>query len=565
MTALRALLICGGDPEMAGFGAVCAIHAVLRERLASSRPDIFALSDIPLDCAFDADALSRIDAALHHESHHNTMMRWAPLAIQQVVWRFHRYWQYKERIGIWLKGTGATFLKVSSGSDVDLVFAARAVCRSMGIALEIGDGLTDPPTSLASFLVPHDLPEPGELSWDIVIKALAAWRRWRGEFIQYQPTGHFNGYGFAAHPWTWRTTVSLAAQVRSYFGRKFFGGVASRMPSRPSIREDVSFHLNPASWPGFDDCDLTVINSLWHEFAERYPVAHIDKLYAKLVVFLEKSKVRRIIVQQDTLTSARLLARAARACGVWCDYLPHGLIWERFSPSTETEFSPQRILAWNESSREAFDSRGLRAAVVSHPSNLAETCDLRRGNLRPLNIASLRILVLLPEWIWTSPAGRPDCHEADFVEICRGLRKVGIDRVVCKSHWVVDGLDDVRQGRLTEAADFAAVGVQFLDSRTKSSALFPEFDLVILPNTTGIIECLRSGIPLVVFRGRLKESATVAGFGLPVAETAEELAQLVSDYPFDNYEESRNNCIASLRAGPHPLAPALDPVWTGKA
>lgn len=557
----KLLIACGeiGEPPaidefIIALGTQQALHMRRRGYVVPS------LFDIPLDTSLDRDLLLRLDRGLHREATANPAFKWLPLALQQLVWRFFRYHQYRKRLAILIEHERPDNLIISSNLDSDLSFAANAECRKTGLKLSLRHGPKDNESSQAPFLSPYDLIEANELDPKILSTLRAHSYHHCGIRTLYQPCGYFNSETYPAETFLWRTTISTIAQLSRYAIRKITGAdpVPMNIPD-VFILQNLSVPLNPSFWEGFDADDLRAIYSFVYPFLIRYPANHLDLVYERLSYFLNASHVERVVIQQDTLMSARLISHACHAIGIRSDYLPHGYIMEELSPSTESPFSPNRILAWNEASRSEFQCLNLNATVVTHPSNSVSLFPKR--NL-PRDLASSKILAILPEWIWVSHGVRMDCLENYFDEICQSLNKFGVTRINAKLHWINNNkklnIDQIRRCILERVATYRGISCRVLDSSLKSWNIIQEHDFVIVGHTTGIYECMRSSTPFIIYRGMIERAQGIGAYAFPTANNVHELTSAIQNYDSNRLNNVFAACALSLRQGPHPLDSALN-------
>ena len=549
--------MCGRtESDLGRFDYVVPLGTLNRAEFGASSVES-ALLDVQMS-GLDRHILVRIDTALLAEAAANQALRWAPLALQHVQYRFVYYYQYKLRILRLLRERSVRHLVLTSALDTDLVFAAQAACAYLDIPLEVMEEAYDPPSSVLSFLASYDLPPIGALSNDVAV-TMAAWmQRRRGMRVLYQPHPNLGGpTARGAAPFTWSRSVGVAHGIRHGVNRRLTGSPAPSFVSFDThIDRSAAMTLDPDLWQGFDEWDLTALNSALLYFRARYPVEHLDLLYEKLQRFLTRSGAGRVVLNADITASGRLLAAAARSLGLQADFLPHGVVWEHLTPSTEGAFHPQRVLAWNPPSRERYGSHDINSITVSHPINQGPVVGTRP---LPSDLSGMRVLVMPPEWVGLSFDGRPDCFESDLLEATRGLALLGVRSITVKYHHAHPTALDAKEGAIARLRPFAPLNLNTIASHHSVPQLLADgsFDFAVIGPTTGILEASRSGTPFIAFRAFMETAGLFDGFPLPQADSAEELENAIRTYNTDDAVGQCRLLHESLNLGPHPLAASL--------
>jgi hypothetical protein len=548
----KALLCCGPWSEAFGdFDEIWSLGPLVERRLLSQGFRSRNLFDVELP-DLDQSLRLRVESGLEAEAARGGVSAWADIAVQHVHWRFVRYYQYRLRLERLVSETRVTNLVVSSRDDRDLIQACEAICNQLHIGLEWQDNSCDPPSSLLSFLASYDLPQDVTALENCASRLLALYYRYKKINVFYQPYNNLRASYPAAAVLTWRRSIFFPG---SGLPELAYGRSRSLVNLHTPINEHHEVSFNPESWRGFDSYDLVVLSSAFSYFRRRYSKLTIDHIFACVQKFFKWTRVNRVVLNSDNTCTTRLLAKAAKSQGIYVDYMPHGLIQEDMSLQTRTNCGADRILAWNAASAAAFAHRGNCAKVISHPSNAG--CVARKRAL-PVNLSTMRVLIMLPEWVVLSFTGRPDCFERDLLDVMASLRRLDVRSVQVKCHDSNKTVLDAKLAMLEAIRQYAPIDFKVIDSKVDAQQLYEQFDLAIIGPTTGLLEASRSSTPFVGFRAMMRKAALFNGFNLPYADTVEELLQCIQSYDVNAVDTQCQRLSESLRTGVHPFSVALD-------
>lgn len=548
----KVLLCCGKLSQLEEvYDEVWSLGVLAKRRLELQGVPSQNLFDLTLE-DLDMDLRIRIEAGLKAEAASSKALAWAEIAYQHVHWRFVRYYQYRLRIEQLIDEKQVSHLTVSSQADGDLTHACVAACDTRGISLDFLNGKCDRPSSLLSFLAAYDLPNNVSALEVLIMPLLALYYRLKGVRVFYQPYNNLaDGYPDAA-ALTWRRSVCFPGFS---LPEDRLSGLRSLLNLRTSIRSNHAAIFNPALWFGFDAYDLDVLSSAFSYFQQRYESIKLDRLYACCRRFFSWSGAQRMVLNSDNTCTTRLLSKAARVEGLQVDYLPHGLIIEDLSLKTKSDCGVDRVLSWNAASAAAYGQRGSLAVAITHPANVGE---VMRKRALPPDLATLRVLILPPEWVGLSFVSRPDCFERDLLDIMEALSELGIIKAQVKCHNSVKAVLDAKLAMLDAIRPYASIDFDVLDSHVSTQQLYERFDLVIIGPTTGLLEASRSSTPFVGFRVLKEKAGLLDGFQLPTANSVSELISVIQNYSVDSVDRDCIRINASLTAGELPFSKRLD-------
>jgi hypothetical protein len=543
------LILCGeSTAPLHQYENIAVINVFLLDTLRKN--GIGAVDLFGIDSEIDEVKVTHeIDFRLHQEAETCAQMFWAPLALERTVRRYLHYLQFKRRIEKWLGGQIPTSLVISSGWDKDLVTAARVICKARGISLVVHNGSFDLYTGLQPFISAEMLPSNGDISSPFLIKMCGWWTRLRHVLVFYEPysnlpTDHLNAEAFR---W-WKSIATL---------RYLYKHSKALFRLRESAHGDLDLSiyinpcdpdiLNPSVWSAFSSDERQAINSGMHNFRSKHSDDHLDQIYIALKSFFRTSKAQRLIVLDGQLSHNRMLIYAAKKSEMYVDLLPHGLTAEDYTRTTEGPFSPDRVLAWNEASRDRYRESGMNAITVSHERNRSWADPIHR-EAKP--IKTMNVLVLLS----SSVPLQLDALERDFLDMHAALEVLGVERVKWKSHNAGPKIANVRNFTLQRLEQILALKMEFVEPGLDAQQLMRGFDMVVMAGpTSGIFEAARFGIPFVVFGGQLERVGSLDGVVIPRADSKDELVEVIRDF---DYKAHRTLCIVlrdSLIAGKDPF------------
>ncbi|MBF0238671.1 MAG: hypothetical protein HQM12_13270 [SAR324 cluster bacterium] len=534
---------------------VAVLSPFRRRDLLHAGIHCISLFDIALSDSDNHSLCQKLDDNLQQEHKENPVLKWAPLAFCNVYFRFIYYYQFKQRLTLWLASIQVKKLILSSGEDAELLLAARSVCEQNAIELDILLGPLDDfsCTRSSHFYLTHDLPLSEDLdsSWfSSLIQHI--WRLFALEKVLVQPYGNLPLNNLPVIPFKWIYVTG----IRSILGRRwnklkdlFFH---KPMTTQISIWQDFVYSsekdpllLNASIWKNFDYYDRIVINSTLSLFYKTYSIKHLDALLNRAIKFIQIARIRKIILMHDYVPSSRFLCIAGHKAGIVVENLPHGVIWEACSPQTGSDFSPDIMLAWNDHSKNQFSQYGSASISVSHPRNQIDNQPLKRIQK---NIHEFKVLVLLGSRIIPSLAQRMDCFESDFLEIWQGLKKTGIEHITVKYHNSSSAITARMAHSVKMLETDCRQTLVILDPAIDARTIMHDYDFVIVcACTTGILEVMQSGIPLIIFRGYIDQCGILNSFNLPDVYTAKDLSNLLKNYPYTLYQTQFKACRDSLQ------------------
>lgn len=502
--------------------------------------------------ALDAALRTRVEDGLGNAAVAHADLRWAPLALQQVLWPLARHCWVKECARAMLRTYRPARCVLSSGDDEDIVLAVRAVAAEEHIAVEVRDGPYDGTSSSLRKEVPYGIPLRLDPAWFHALhwRVVAALHRTRVLIESYPNIRR------ATFPDGWlRMSVPRAVAFLTLVRMRL--RVACGRPGKwITVQGELSTHAelprDPAVlWPTWPPDERAIAAQALAQFASTYAPAHLDAAAARCAAMLAACRPQRIVLAVDQLDADRLLAMAAHARGVAVDYLPHGNIYEDQSGrARHASWDADRVLAWNAASCNTFRRLGWDAVAVRHPTT--QVIPVPRARL-PENRATWTVLLLLPEWLYVSLGGREDCAMAWLVDAYNGLTALGVAgvRIHVKYHETagVRIAEDAKAVHVRRARELLGMEFQVLDSALRVAEVMQSYDLVVTGPTTGIFEAVLRGVPVVLFGDGFERIGALDGASLPHARTARDLPVALAAHDGDAMDAPYTQLAHAFQSG----------------
>ena len=242
-----------------------------------------------------------------------------------------------------------------------------------------------------------------------------------------------------------------------------------------------------------------------------------------------------------------MLIYAAKKSQMNVDLLPHGLTFEDYTRTTDGPFSPDRVLAWNEASRDRYRQLGMNSITISHERNRSWLDPIHR-EAKP--IKTMNVLVLLS----SSVPLQLDAFERMFLDMHAALEVLGVEQAKWKSHNAGPMITKIQNFTIQRLEQTLAVKLEVIEASLDAQQLMSGFDIVVMAGpTSGIFEAARFGIPFVVFGGQIERAGCLDGFMIPHADSKDELVEAIRDF---DYKAHQTLCIAlrdSLNTGKDPF------------
>ena len=521
---------------------VCSLRAAPTLLLNdfTDRGDVGALADIRF---FDA-----LDDSLLDESLVNREMRWAPLAYLHVQLRMSRFLTLRRAFGNLVSNLQPVGLTISSAADVDLLKAAESAARKAGIDFRVESGVSQQLTNANYRSTPFSIPrgvQSRAVTW------LIAWGC------------RLAGLGGGIHSSSPEHLVGTDAAVRRMKPHLYVDALGSvlakfRAPSHPQLmlENDIALSASPPIrlksplWQRhFDDVEMGFIACILAYVFRVYANTVIDRVYTNLHLYLEIVRPERVVMSHDKIDFYRLIAYACNQIKIPVAYQPHGIVFEDYSGHwRQNPFSPSLILGWSQLSCAGYAALGWPVERTLFGPFRRE-----RSPYRPLaaRAADWKVLCLLPEWLCGSQEGREDCFLEDLFQTVEGLRRAGagVGQVHFKFHRGPPQNANLKAHAMERAQDFLGTRLTVLDPAISTANILGHYDLIVLSITTGIFEAIFAGIPVVIFGLWTNRACGIRAQGLPAAETAKGLSQVLSTYDNASIERIYGKIAASLSQG----------------
>ncbi|OVE81677.1 hypothetical protein BVY03_03490 [bacterium K02(2017)] len=211
----KLLFYCGPCKlDFKEFDSICTIDVVAKRDLEKLGINSHIIFDFTLSKELNRKIELALDQALHAESQKHEKSKWFPLALQQVHWKYNKYYQYRLRLEQWIDKYKPQEIIITSPKEIDLCFALKALCEKKNIKLEIKDEPYKNYTgSISSLLQPYDLPELDSLDSDIIINAWAIYYKLTKTEVLFQNCGYLSTNGYNAKQFSWGKAITSGDKI----------------------------------------------------------------------------------------------------------------------------------------------------------------------------------------------------------------------------------------------------------------------------------------------------------------------------------------------------------------
>jgi hypothetical protein len=308
-----------------------------------------------------------------------------------------------------------------------------------------------------------------------------------------------------------------------------------------------NFILKKYLWKNYDENELSVINSGLNEFFKAHNLKKIDRIASALKLFFSASGIKRLIIIDSQIAHCRLLAFSARSSSVFVDYLPHGIVTEDHTTSTQTLFSPHRVLAWNEAAQKKYKSYGISSIAISHPRNLKHEIKKITNELLPVN--RRRFLALFS----CNDSISLDAMERDCLDISQGLKELNAS-LCWKLHNTGSLLYEVRMSIINRLENILNTSIDLLNPSLDTADIFKEYDFIIIGRlTSAIYEAAQLRIPFIVYKGDLERMGAFDGINIPCVSSIIDLKKGIEEFDMHSFVDTCQKIDNSLVCNKSPF------------
>ncbi|MBI2552410.1 hypothetical protein HYW17_03885 [Candidatus Uhrbacteria bacterium] len=550
-------ILCGEvDCSLDGFTAIVTWCPIRYHGLKRDGVENYLFSDFSpgneKGKVMDIELHEKIDQCLHDESRSNPRLKWAPLALQQVKWRLSRYCWLKECLRKMMREFNSTSVTISSDKDVEMVAATVAVAKEMNILCKIGNGVLDQTTTNILYRqAPYGIPRAYDPWWFFAL-------RWRISSLSRPQKVFIETYGNLTKLPKNFLVFRLARSIGFLSALKKKLRRILHIPQPETLVDldntmdtGVPMLIQDSIWSLFSSDERVLINHILTRFFDRYKARILDRVVERVRYIFKVMKPKCYVGATDQNDLNRFLYAAAKQEGVDTAYLPHGVVWESYlgKKRLDSPFQPDRVLAWSCSSEEEFEKIKWPSLTIRHPQ-----FQNKSQPLRPLssNRAQWKVFVFIPEWYGVSLAGREDCAIVDFIEIYNGLRTAGVageNILVSFHHSSIKAVMDAKHQGFQRLQDELEMEFKLHTVEAYKQDRFFGCDLVIMGATTGILEAVASGIPIITFGMGIDRLGVLKSIGLPHAYNREEIQQCIRTYNEDDARDAYKKLTRSLQEG----------------
>uniref|UniRef100_UPI004048C3BE hypothetical protein n=1 Tax=Polynucleobacter sp. TaxID=2029855 RepID=UPI004048C3BE len=547
----KGLILCGvTDQNYSEYKFIAVTSLCLRlalEKQGIETEDLWGLS-VEID---SVKVLKCIDDGLHQEAAFSSEMRWAPLALVRIIRRYLHYAQYKCRLQSWIVDKSINEIVLSSGDDSDLVAAATDVAKEFSLKISILEGGFDVYSGLDPFLYNESLPNYQSIDPPFITYILAKIVKYFNILTMYEPYTNLpiSNRGHTTFKW-WKTIAffeTLIDKTLLLIKKKQSQIKINPLKLTIGAYQKKDFILKKHLWKSFDENELRVINSGLSEFFKTHNLKKIDRIVDALKLFFSTSGIKRLIIMDSQITHCRLLAFSARSSGVFVDYLPHGIVIEDQTTSTQTIFSPHRVLAWNEAAQKRYESYGISSMAISHPRNLINSFKTTLVKTPSLSIKKCLVLFSCNDSISL------DAMERDCLDISQGLKALNVSPY-WKLHNTGPLLYEIRVSIIKRLENILNTSIDLLDTSLDTADIFKDYDFIIIGRlTSAIYEAAQSRIPFIVYKGHIERMGAFDGINIPYASSIIDLKRGIEEFDLYNFFDTCQKINNSLMCNKSPF------------
>lgn len=547
----KGLILCGvTDQNYSEYKFIAVTNLCLRlalEKQGIETEDLWGLS-VEID---SVKVLRCIDDGLHQEAAFSSEMKWAPLALVRIIRRYLHYAQYKYRLQSWIVGKSINEIVLSSGDDSDLVAAATDVAKEFSLKISILEGEFDVYSGLDPFLYNEILPNYQSIDPSFITYILAKIVKYFDIRTMYEPYTNLPIFNRGLTTFKWWKTITffetLIEKTLLLIKKKQSQIKINPLKLTTGAYQKNDFILKKDLWKSFDENELRVINSGLSEFFKTHNLKKIDRIVDALKLFFSTSGIKRLIIMDSQIAHCRLLAFSARSSGVFVDYLPHGIVIEDQTTSTQTIFSPHRVLAWNEAAQKRYETYGISSVAISHPRNLMNSIKTTLIKTPSLSIKKCLVLFSCNDPLYL------DALERDFLDISEALNSLGIP-----SQWKLHNsgsiLHDARMDVLKKLENLLNISIDFVDQALDTIEVFKNYDFIVIGRlTSAIYEAAHLRVPFIVYKGHIERMGAFDGVKMPYASSVIGLKREIEEFDMHSFFDTCQKIDNSLVCNKSPL------------
>lgn len=483
-------------------------------------------------------------------------LKWAPIAMMHVKLRLCRYILLKMCVSSHFESFKPARVIISSQRDPDIIAAIRHCAVENGIDFETRDGEFDELFPLSIFDATPGIPfhlDPGFFFYT---------RFWLESFIHkkrllIEPVPHL-GLGRMRV----KSSLFLLNRTLNLFRssvikiQRSFGLVpdtfSTPLPCR--LVKGEKQLLTTYAQDSFTPDEQELILELIFGFLQNFSETHLNRVEERIRFYLQKLGTKHIILHSDQTAVGMLICSVAHSLDITVDCLPHGLIMEdNVGTFHKSPFQPDRILAWNHASRSRLVSLGWSVQTASHPAYMRLADSFRV----PMHLRSeWRILIMYNDMVGTILGNREDSRILDLTSIHTALTNCGINsrNIFIKIRPVANPKNKYLSTQMTSLSSIQSefgIAYQIINKKVFSSSDYQEFDLIIFGYTTGIIDAIYAGVPIVIYGPDISRIGLFMSSDLPHASCESELVECILNYPVQQLPSLYKSFIESLREGMH--------------
>lgn len=308
------------------------------------------------------------------------------------------------------------------------------------------------------------------------------------------------------------------------------------------LNTDIDIVIDLKNWSNFDEDECLYINKILYSFRKIYDDNYLKTATNTILNFLKKSQIKKIILSSDLNPSSILLTYLCNKNKIDIYFLPHGIIMED-TRLTNKLFNAQR-LSWNINMHNYIKNLNQKSVLFTHPFLLRKTSKSKSINYKK----NRKLLILCSDHVNFSSVYNPDIRYQDLIQAVQSSHKILTDyEINVKIHPMPDYNFKIQRDIFENIRNKYALNFSLLENNINfDEQLMLKYSLIIIGNTTAIIDCCTQKVPFIIFNAKLKKFSIFNNFNLPNAETRKELETYLYDFKKEKIKYSTKEFVNSF-------------------
>ena len=308
------------------------------------------------------------------------------------------------------------------------------------------------------------------------------------------------------------------------------------------MNTDIDIVINLKNWSNFEEDEYLFINKILYSFKKLYEGNYLDIAIKNILNYIKKSKIKKIILSSDLNPSSILLTYICNKNNIDIYFLPHGIIMEDSRLSNKL-FNPKR-LSWNINMHKYIKNLNQKSVLFTHPFLLDNHSESKSINYSK----NKKILILCSDHVNFSSVYNPDIRYQDLIQVVQSSNKILSEyKINVKIHPMPEYNFKIQRDIFENIKNKYALNFSLIENNINfDEKLMSKYSLIIIGNTTAIIDCCVQKVPFIIFNAKLSKFSIFNNFNLPNAETKKELESYLYDFKKEKINYSTKEFVNSF-------------------